>query len=108
MDRWPLRECKVLCIVPRLQYCRQAIMNRLHDFVRFSGENCECRFPLVGLRMLPELPYTGHPEYLSTGNIELIFVALLPVGQVLRFLNGTCRNDATTLLEGVRPEPCLL
>src|SRR5260370_27211062 len=108
MNGWPLRKREILRIVPRLQHSRQTIVNRLHHFVRFSSENCECGFPLTRLRMFPELPYPSHTEYLSTGNIELVLVTLLPIGQVLRFLDGARRNDAATLLEGVSPKLRLL
>jgi hypothetical protein len=58
--------------------------------------------------MFPELPYTCHSKNFSIWNIEFVFVPLLPIGQILRLLDGTCRNDAASLLKGVGPELCFL
>src|SRR5258708_39791853 len=77
MDRQPLPNCEVFRVIVWLQDGRHAAVDGFHDFIRIARDDCECAFPLIGSRVLPELPETGHTEGFLSGECEFVFRFLL-------------------------------
>lgn len=53
----------------------------------------KCRFPLSGLRVLPELPETGHAEGFLPGECEFVFRFLLTLRRLFPLEDRIRRND---------------
>src|SRR5579871_6352673 len=79
-------------------------MDRCHQLIRFSGEYGESLLPMVGLRVLPELPYRRHSEGMLSWNSELILRFLLTFFYCLPFVDGVTRQDTASSLKGVLPK----
>ena len=88
------------------KYCSSAwtkkrnhpVMHRLGEFIRLTREHSERSFPLVGLRIHPEVPNASHPKGScpETTNSYLCFFALV---HFLLFKDRIGRNDAAPSLE---------
>lgn len=88
----------------RLQKSRHAVVDRLHEFVRLAGNDSEGALPLVRLRVLPELPETGHAERLLAMQCDFILLLLLALRHLLPLKDRICRKDDAAFEKGMLPE----
>src|SRR5215469_1397994 len=103
MKRRPFAHCKPLPEITRFQNNWLAIVDRLHNAVRFCRKDRERLLPLVRLWVFPRRPDSGHAKKFSLWNCDLVlwfrsFPCVLPLEE------RGCRNDAAVLDKLVLPE----
>ena len=105
MDWRPFAAGEPFFEISRGQDYRLAIVDRLHDSVRFTREGRKCLFPFLCVRISPLSPDPGYPKEFTPKHGDFIF-AFRSVFRVLPLKESGRRDNAAVRGELFFPEVC--